>query len=59
MILTDIDLVSKLMELPPEAREELLGLLEDPDAPSSAETEEAILERLAATARGGGPRGKG
>jgi hypothetical protein len=58
MVVTDIDLVSKLMALPAEAREELLGLLEDPEVPSAAETEEAILERLAETARHKGPLGK-
>ncbi len=58
MVVTDTDLVSKLMALPVEAREELLGLLEDPEVPSAAETEEAILEKLAETARHSGPQGK-
>lgn len=58
MVVSDTDLVSKLMAMPSEARKELLRFLEDPGAPSSAETEEAILEKLAETARHSPPQGR-
>ena len=52
MVVSDMDLVSRLMAMPPEARRELLRLLEDPLARSFEETEQAILARLAESARG-------
>jgi hypothetical protein len=51
MVLSNVDLLSKLMSLPPEARQELFGLLEDPEAPSFEETAQAILERLSGVPR--------
>ncbi|MDH3262847.1 MAG: hypothetical protein OEM24_02490 [Paracoccaceae bacterium] len=58
MVVTNVVLVSKLLSLPPEEREELLGLLEDPESRSFEETEKAILKRLSGTASDSGPRGK-
>lgn len=56
MVMSDMDLVSRLRSMTPEAREELLRLMSDPTQMSFEETEQAILERLAESARGGGPK---
>lgn len=52
MVKSDAELVSRLMGMAPEARAELLKLLADPSTASVEETEQAILDRLAESARG-------
>jgi hypothetical protein len=51
VIVSDGDLVFKLLSLPAEAREELLNLLGDPLAKNAAQTGEILLEHLAESTR--------
>jgi hypothetical protein len=53
MVVSDGDLVFKLLSLPAEAREELLNLLGEPLEQGAARTGEILLEHLADSARQG------
>lgn len=54
MVVTDGDLVFKLLSLPPEALEELLSLMGESESEAPATGETDLVERLADPARRGG-----